>query len=120
MRKQGELKGMETPSGDKDLDAAAVNCKQLSKKRKRAQDAEIEGFAILTRMVKDKGLTRYVNKEAGLEVLVTIKEKVVVNEIEETAAPPEVDDEPDTEEAEPGEQRARKKKAPSNGTPAEA
>lgn len=111
MRRQGELAGMETPSGDKELDALAVNCKQLSKKRKRAQDAEVEGFDLLEAKLREKKISRYVNEEAGLEVLITITEKVKVNEIEEVKAEPAADDgEPEPEEAEEGAQRAAKKR----------
>lgn len=120
-RKQTELPGMQTPEGDKELDAAAVNLKQLSKKRKRAQDAEIEGRAILERLMKDRKLQIYRVTEHDLLVTMSISEKVKVEEEDETAPAPDVEgDDDEIEMADEKEQKAKKKKAPSSEAPAEA
>lgn len=120
MRKQGELEGMQTPSGDETIDKLAVNFKQLSKKRKRAQDAEILAREDLEKAMKLKKLTVYEVKEHDLLVTLSTSEKVKVTDMDEVAAPtPDDDSDDEIEMADAKEQRAKKKKAP-NGTPAEA
>jgi hypothetical protein len=121
-RKQQELPTLETPSGDSELDKLAVNFKQLSKKRKRAQDAELLAREDLEKAMKQKKITSYEVKEHELLVTLTSTEKVKVVEMEEEAAVPE-GDEPDDDEiemADAKEQKAKKKKAPSTDAPAEA
>jgi hypothetical protein len=122
-KRQGELEGMQTPEGDPELDKLAVNFKQHSKKRKRAQDAEMEARELLERAMKDKGLKVYRVDEHDLLVTLSTSEKVKVEEVDELSAPAPDDDEPDDDEiemADAKEQKAKKKKGQSTEAPAEA
>jgi hypothetical protein len=122
-RQQQELPTMQTASGDETIDKLAVNFKQLSKKRKRAQDAEILAREDLEKAMKLKKLTVYEVKEHDLLVTLSTSEKVKVTDMDETAAPAPDDAEGDDDEIEmagEGEQKARKKKPKNGEAPAEA
>jgi hypothetical protein len=113
MGRQAELAGMETPTGDKELDALAEAFKRSSKKRKAAQDNELAAREILVDSMKKKKLTVYEDRNADPPLLVTLtlSEKVKVQAIDEVG---EGDDDSDGEAVtDIGEQRAKKKQAPS-------
>ncbi len=115
MGRQAELKGMETASGDKELDALAEAFKRSSKKRKAAQDNEISARSILIQALKDKKLKVYEDRSVDPPLLVTLEaiDKVKVKAIDEA----DDEDEADAEEVEAGgkyaeasEMKATKKK----------
>jgi len=115
MGRQGQLKGMETATGDEELDAFAEAFKRSSKKRKAAQDAELDARSVLIDAMKKKKLTVYENRRVDPPLLVTLvaSEKVKVQAIDELA---EGDDD-ESEDGEgvtvaEGEQKASKKRAP--------
>lgn len=82
-RKQKELAGMETASAIPELDAAAERFKDLSKKRKRAQDAELEAREIVVHLMRSNKLTVYEDRDADLIVTLTPgKETVKVEELD--------------------------------------
>lgn len=112
MGRQSELKGMETASGDKELDALAEAFKRSSKKRKAAQDNELAARAILIQALKDKKLKVYEDRSVEPPLLVTLEavDKVKVKAIDETDE--EDDDGEEVEEAAAGSQKAAKKSAP--------
>jgi hypothetical protein len=114
MGRQKELAGMETASGDKELDALAEAFKRSSKKRKAAQDNEIAARSILIQALKDKKLKVYEDRSVDPPLLVTLEavDKVKVKAIDEADDDDETDDEGDdgAKYAEMADQKATKKK----------
>jgi hypothetical protein len=111
MGRQQQLKGMETATGDDELDAFAEAFKRSSKKRKAAQDAELDARSVLIDAMKKKKLTVYEDRRVDPPLLVTLvaAEKVKVQAIDEEA---DADDDSDVEVAEASAQKASKKSAP--------
>lgn len=113
-KRQKELEGFERPNSIPELDAAAENFKSASKRRKNAQDKEIEARAVVIQLMKDNKLTVYEDRDADLIVTLSAgADKVSVEELHEKA---KVEDD-DDEEADPGALekltgRASKKTAP--------
>lgn len=109
---QKMFEGMEHPHGDKDLDAFAEAFKRSSKKRKAAQDAEIDARSVLIDAMKKKKLVVYEDRRVDPPLLVTLvnTEKVKVQAMDEIAD--EEEDDGDEVEVADGEQRAKRKAAP--------
>lgn len=113
--RQGQLKGMEVATGDSELDAYARAFKRSSKKRKAAQDAEIDARSVLIDAMKKKKLTLYEDRsvEPPLRVLLTPgDEKIKVEAIDDRASEDDDEGGEDVNEAPAGAQKAAKKSAP--------
>lgn len=113
MPKQKEFEGMERPSGDKELDALAVTFKKSSKKRRAAQDNELNARGLLIEKMREKKLTVYENRDEMLLVTLRSKEEVKVVDIDETEPDDddeEIEDGKGAAYAEMAEQKATKKK----------
>jgi ABC-type Zn uptake system ZnuABC Zn-binding protein ZnuA len=107
---QATFKGMENPHGDEELDAYAQAFKRASKKRKAAQDAELDARSVLIDAMKKKKIKVYEVRSGTTSLLVQLLEqelKVKVEAIEELAK-----DDDETEEADSSEQKAKRKVAP--------
>lgn len=86
MKRQAEIPGTERPNNIPELDAAAEKFKASSKRRKNAQDKELEDRAVVIQLMKDNKLTVYEDRDADLIVtLVAGADKVKVDELHEKA-----------------------------------
>ncbi len=111
-KKQSELEGFERPNSIPELDAAAEKFKSASKRRKTAQESEIEARALVIQLMKANKLTIYEDRDADLVVtLVQGDDKVKVEELFEKAKDEEVEEMPH-ESLRKLEPKASKKTAP--------
>ena len=130
-KRQKVFDGMEHPNSIPELDAAAEKFKASSKRRKHAQDAELEAKGELERLMRARELTVYEDHDSNPPLIVTIvpgKDSLTVEEIEPANEEPveahrkfKKGDEPEesTDEPKKGratvtklEQRATRKSAP--------
>jgi hypothetical protein len=114
MGRQAELKGMETATGDKELDALAEAFKRSNKKRKAAQDNEIAARSILIDALKKTKVTVYEDRSVDPPLLVVLSttEKVSVKAIDEADEEDEDEGGDEVEHAAAEEQKAKRKGAP--------
>lgn len=84
-KRQSEIPGTERPNSIPELDAAAEKFKTSSKKRKRAQDAEIEDRETVITIMKKHELTVYEDRDADLIVTLSSKDTVKVADLNEDA-----------------------------------
>jgi hypothetical protein len=106
---------METATGDEELDVFAEAFKRSSKKRKAAQDAELDARSVLIDAMKRKKLTHYEDRRVDPPLLVMLvsKDKVKVTAIDEAAEVEDDDEEAEADGAkyaEMAEQKASRKK----------
>jgi len=113
MGRQAQLKGMEHATGDEELDVYAEAFKRSSKKRKAAQDAELDARSVLIDAMKKKKLTVYEDRRVDPPLLVTLvaAEKVKVTAMDEEAEAEDDDEGGEGVKVTEGEQKAGKKKA---------
>lgn len=81
MRKQLEVPGTEMPNSIPELDAAVEKFKEASRRRKRAQDAEIAARDSVVECMKKHSLSVYEDLAAELVATLSVKETVRVEEL---------------------------------------
>lgn len=85
-KRQSEIPGTERANSIDELDALAETFNAASKRRKNAQDGEIEKRELLVECMRKHKLTVYENTDAGLIVTLSTKDTVKVLDAEEDAA----------------------------------
>lgn len=83
-KRQSEIPGTERPNSIPELDAAAEKFKASSKKRKRAQDAEIADRETVISLMRKNDLAVYEDRDADLIVTLSSKDTVRVEDLNES------------------------------------
>lgn len=83
-KRQAEIPGTERPNSIPELDAAMEKFKASSKRRKRAQDTEIEDHESCIQLMHKHNLNVYENRDADLIITLSTKDTVKVEDLNES------------------------------------